>query len=235
MITAPPVSSGRPGKEAEVEPGVLLRRRERVSSQLSPPHPQHRQYQPPSACLRGRPLLPASPRRAQLPRGANATWLFFFPQNRFQKQNLCPPLSTSLPQVPWEESREPPWLLIHPAASPRSPHPTWGSRAPPCQRPHPGSEAAGCHFQHLHRASHSFPRKWEEDFQGPKSKSVQGLQQLAYLLPKQPDSPSSPQAPWAKGERRAEPGAGTGSLPPRRSPLRTAPAQHSFPSLSAWT
>lgn len=192
MITAPPVSSGRPGKEAEVEPGVLLRRRERVSSQLSPPHPQHRQYQPPSACLRGHPLLPASPRRAQLPRGANATWLFFFPQNRFQKQNLCPPLSTSLPQVPWEESREPPWLLIHPAASPRSPHPTWGSRAPPCQRPHPGSEAAGCHFQHLHRASHSFPRKWEEDFQGPKSKSVQGLQQLAYLLPKQPDSPSSP-------------------------------------------
>lgn len=83
-----------------------------------------------------------------------------------QKQNSCPPPSTSFPEVPWEEAKEPPWLLIHPAASPRSPHPTWGSSAPPCQHPHPGSELAGCHFQHLHRASHSFPRKQEEDFQG---------------------------------------------------------------------
>ena len=197
----------------EVEPGVLLWRSERVSSQLSP-LPTH------STASINHPLLasgaahysqphqgmPSSPGELMPPDSPSS------PRTGLQKQNSCPSPSTSLPQVPWEEAREPPWLLIHPAAaSPRSPHPTWGSRAPPYRRPHPGSEAAGCHRQHLHRASHSFPRTREEDFQGPKSKSIWGLEQLAHLLPKQPDSPSSPKAPRAKGESRAE--AGTGSLP----------------------
>lgn len=89
-------------------------------------------------------------------RGAGGTWLFFsFPQ----KQKPCPPPSTSLPEVSWEEAREPPWLLIHPATSHRSPHPLRGSRAPPCQRPRPGSEGGTS-------STHSFPRKPEEDFQG---------------------------------------------------------------------
>lgn len=137
-----------------------------MSSQLSALHPQNHQYQQlllASGASHGpfpgdHPHLLASPRHIQLPKGANATWLFSFPQKLLQKQNSCPPPSTSLSRVPWEEVKEPPWLLIHPAASPRNPHPTWGSRAPPCQHPHPGSGVAECHFQHLHRASHSFPR-----------------------------------------------------------------------------
>lgn len=52
----PQSAVGGQGRKWRWNPGVLLRRRAcRVSSQLSPPHPQHCQYQPPSACLRGLP------------------------------------------------------------------------------------------------------------------------------------------------------------------------------------
>lgn len=99
-----PVSSGRPGEEVEVEPGGSAPEK-RVCSELtafsSPPTAS-----PVSTTL----CLPQGPPTvwSQVithfsqphqghPRGANAIWLFSFSQKRLQKQNSCPPPSTSLP------------------------------------------------------------------------------------------------------------------------------------------
>lgn len=143
------------------------------------------------------PLLPASPRHAQLPGGANATWLVSCPQKLLQKQNSCPPPSTSLPQVPWEEAKEPPWLLILPAASPRSPHPTWGSTAPPCQCPHPGREAA---------PPRSFPQLSQEAGGGFPGRSIWGQSRSSTCYPSNQIPPAPPQAPGAQGEGGVETG-----------------------------
>lgn len=155
--------------------------------------------------------MPSSP-GAPMPPGSSST------PEAAQKHNSCPPPSTSLPQVPWQEAKEPPWLLIHPAASPRSPHPMWGSSAPPCQHPHPGSEVAGCHFQRLHRASHSFPRKQEEDFQGGAS-GDRSSSPTCYPSNLNPPAPRRLRAA-AQGEGGAETGAERGSLLPRKRPIQ---------------
>ena len=115
-----------------------------MSSQLSPPHPQQSQCQPPllasGACHSlipgSHPLPAASPRLAQpfrepMPPGSSPS-----PRRKFLALPQAPPCSKFL----WQEAREPPWLLIHPTASPRSPQSHWESRGPPLPASCPGNE-----------------------------------------------------------------------------------------------
>ena len=68
----------------------------------------------------------AQPFREPMPPGSSPS-----PRRKFLALPQAPPCSKFL----WQEAREPPWLLIHPTASPRSPQSHWESRGPPCQRP----------------------------------------------------------------------------------------------------
>lgn len=112
----------------------------------------------------------------------------------------------------------------------------WGSSAPPCQHPHPGSEVAGCHFQRLHRASHSFPRKQEEDFQGGAS-GDRSSSPTCY--PSNQNPPAPHRLRWRrrpKGKVGLRQGLKGAPSFLGRGPFSSAAAHlspHSFPSLSA--
>lgn len=198
-----------------VEPGgSALEKGHGVSSQLSPPHPQQSQCQPPllasGACHSlvpgSHPLPAASPRLAQpsrepMPPGSSPS-----PRRKFLALPQAPPCSKFL----WQEAREPPWLLIHPTASPRSPQSRWESRGPPLPASRPGNE--GGTFSTSRELPTVFPGSQRRISQEENLRASGDMSQLAHLVPKQPDSPSSSQAPGAEGEDRAEAGAGKGSL-----------------------
>lgn len=99
VIIAPQSAVGGQGRKRRWNLGFLLRRR--AWSELTALLSTHRTASINHPLLASgashglfpgdRPLFPASPRHAQLPRGTNATWLFFSPQKLLRSKILALP------------------------------------------------------------------------------------------------------------------------------------------------
>lgn len=105
------------------------------------------------------PLLPASPKQAQLPGGANATWL---PPEAAPETKLLPSPKHFLASSSLGRSQGTTLASDPPCSLTQEPPSHAGKQSPslPVSPPRqPGR-------RHLHGASHSFPRKQEAGFQG---------------------------------------------------------------------
>lgn len=140
-----------------------------MSSLLSHPHPQHRQYQPPSACLRGLPRSgpgrsPTSPSLSKAcppPQRSQCHLAHLLPPEAALETKFLPSPKYFLASSSLGRSQGTTLASDSPCSLNQEPPSHRGMQSPsPCQCPHPGSEAAPP------RASHSFPRKQEADFQG---------------------------------------------------------------------